>query len=98
MSNREGVICLDQPEDSDAVEEIRVLFLELWESGNVLTEEVMAKFKLAWAASKRQPTDPDMDIEKAVGRVEPRNIDVGSRTTSRERIFLQDCERRLRTA
>jgi hypothetical protein len=95
MSNREGVICLDQPEDSDAIEEIRVLFLELWESGNVLTEGVLAKFKLAWAASRRQPTDPDLDIEEAIGRVEPRNIDVGSRTTSRERIFLQDLRRQV---
>lgn len=95
VSNREAVLCLDQPEDSYAVEEIRALFLELWDSGNVLTEEVLEKFKLAWLASRRQRSDPDLDIEKAVGRVEPRNIDVGSRTTSRERIFLQDLRRQV---
>jgi hypothetical protein len=95
VSNREAVICLDQPEDSDAIEEIRALFLELWNSGSVLTEEVLAKFKAAWLASRRQHSDPDLDIEKAIGRVEPRNIDVGSRTTSRERIFLQDLRRQV---
>ena len=95
VSNREGVICLDQPEDSKTIEEIRGLFLELWESGSVLTEDVLKKFKLAWTASKRQQYDPDLDIERAVGRVEPRNIDVGSRTTSRERIFLQNLRRQV---
>ena len=95
VSNREAVICLDQPGDSDAIEEIRALFLELWDSGNVLTDEVLAKFKKAWLESKRQRTDPDSDIENAIGRVQPRNIDVGSRTKSRERIFLQDLRRQV---
>jgi hypothetical protein len=95
VSNREGVIWLEEPEDSEALEEIRSLFLDLWESGNVLTEDVLAKFKAVWVASTRQATDPDLDIEKAVGRAEPRNIDVRSRLASRERLFLQDLRRQV---
>jgi len=56
---------------------------------------VLLKFKVAWAAAKRPRPDPDLDIENAVGRVEPRNIDVASRKTSRERIFLQNLRRQV---
>jgi phosphatidylserine/phosphatidylglycerophosphate/cardiolipin synthase-like enzyme len=41
FANREAVICLDRPEDSDAIAEVRSLFLELWESARVLTDAVL---------------------------------------------------------
>ena len=34
-ANREAVICLDPTEDADAVEDLRALFHELWNSGQV---------------------------------------------------------------
>lgn len=88
-SNREGTICLDQPEDREIVEEIRALFLELWEAGQVLTREKLDAFASAYKATRRQGPDPDSEIEKAVGKAPAPNINVASREQSRERIFLE---------
>jgi phosphatidylserine/phosphatidylglycerophosphate/cardiolipin synthase-like enzyme len=95
VSNREAVICLDQPEDAEAVEEARGLFLELWESAQVLTTEKLGAFKQAFASIRRQGPDPDAVIENAVGRAEPININVDSHQKTRERIFLEELRRRV---
>lgn len=93
-SNREATICLDQDADAHAVEEIKALFLDLWDSAHVLTETALAAFK---DACKLIPKGPDIDsvIEDAVGRAEPANISVSSRTTSRERLFLEGLRRQV---
>ena len=88
-ANREAVICLDQPEDRDTIEEVRSLFLELWEAGQVLTREKLDRFTSVRNATRRQGPDPDREIEKAVGKAEPPNINVASHEKSRERIFLE---------
>jgi hypothetical protein len=88
-SNREATICLDQPEDRESIEEIRSLFLELWEAGQVLTREKLETFAIVRNATRRQGPDPDREIEKAVGKAEPPNINVASHEKSRERIFLE---------
>ncbi len=87
VSNREATILLDPIEDADRVEAAKALYAELWESGRVLTKEVLDTFRLARAALAKGP-DPDREIEKAIGRVEPANINVASKTTSRERLFV----------
>lgn len=89
LSNREAVICLDQAEDGDTIEEIRALFLELWEAGQVLTREKLDNFASAYKATRRKGPDPESEIEKAVGKAEPSNINVASHEKSRERIFLE---------
>lgn len=94
-SNREAVICLDQPEDADAVEELRSLFLELWDSGDVLTKEKLDIFAETWEKFRRQTRNPDKEIEDAIGRVEPRSIDVSSREITKERIFLEGLRRQV---
>lgn len=94
-SNREAVICLDQPEDFEAIEEIRVLFLELWELAKVLTPAVCETFARAWRANRPKEPDPDEAIEAAVGRVAPRNIAVGSAAKSKERLFLDGLQRQV---
>ena len=94
-SNREAVICLDQPEDSDAVDELRSLFLELWDSGNVLTKEKLDVFAGTWEKIRRQTRNPDREIEDAIGKVEPPSIDVASREVSKERIFLEGLRRQV---
>lgn len=71
-SNREAVICLDRPEDFQAVEEVRALFLELWEQARVLTPTIHEAFARAWHGSRPLSPDPDKMIEAAVGRAEPR--------------------------
>lgn len=95
MANREAVICLDQPGDLDTIEEVRSLFLELWESAPVLTPAKLTAFSAAWHASRPRGPDPDAVIEAAVGRTEPPNIHVASRSKSRERVFLDDLQRQV---
>lgn len=95
MSNREAVICLDQREDIEAVEEVRGLFLELWDSAQVLTTEKLNAFKHAYASIRRQGPDPDTIIEQVIGRAQPINIHVESQTKPRERIFLEELRRRV---
>lgn len=94
-SNREAVIVLDQPEDADAVEEVRVLFAGLWDAGHVLTDEKLKVFAEARRSSLRATPDPDREIEKAVGRAEPHNVNVASRKRSREQVFLETLRRRV---
>jgi len=88
-SNREAVICLDRPDDADAIEDIRALFAELWDAGQVLTKEKLESFAKAHAAARKRAGDPDQDIEDAVGKAEPPNINVKSREKSKERLFLE---------
>ena len=94
-SNREAVICLDQPEDEDAIEEIKGLFLELWDAGHVLTSEVLETFRKAHADVKRKMPDPDREIENAVGKAVPPNINVKSQEKLKERVFLEDLRRQV---
>ena len=89
ISNREAVICLDQPEDAETIDEARALFHELWEAGRVLTNEKLDMFARAKKTLTEEPFDLDVTIEKAIGRAEPPNINVESRRTSSERMFLE---------
>jgi hypothetical protein len=95
FSNREAIICLDETRDRDAVEEVRGVFLELWVSAQVLTPEKLNAFRQAYMSIERPPLNGDAVIENAVGRAEPVNIDVGSRTRTRERIFLEGLRREV---
>jgi hypothetical protein len=92
-ANREAVISLDRPEDLDAIEDVRSVFLDLWDSAQVLTDDVLRKFTRAWGAIKTP--DPDATIEDAIGRAEPRNIAVSSRAKSSTRLFLDDIRREV---
>ena len=92
-SNREAVVCLDRAEDTDAIEEVKQLFRDLWDSAAVLTDEKLAAFKQSWTAVRRRYGDPDAEIEAAVGKNQPANISVDSRIQSRDRIFLEELRR-----
>ncbi|TPK85681.1 hypothetical protein FJ936_09080 [Mesorhizobium sp. B2-4-13] len=93
--NREAVICLDREEDADAIEEVRALFVELWEAGQVLTQpKLMAFASTVGDLLKRSPND-EQEIEGAVGRVEPPNINVTSLTKPKERVFLETLRREV---
>ncbi|MBO9707970.1 MAG: hypothetical protein J7521_07150 [Caulobacter sp.] len=94
-SNREAAICLDQAEDFQAIEEVRALFLELWEQAKVLTPTINETFAQAWRAGQPKGPSPDELIEKAVGLAEPRSITVGSEAKSKERLFLDGLQRQI---
>lgn len=93
MSNREATIWLDRDEDADAIDELRALFLELWESARVLTPEKLKSFRLAIDTLRHTGPDPDAMIEAAVGTVEPVTINVASTKRTPERIFLDELQR-----
>ena len=95
VSNREATLCLDEPDDLETVEELRALFLELWDSAQILTSEKLDAFTSAHRSSRPQGPDPDALIEKAVGRAEPANINVASTTMTRERIFLEQLRQQV---
>lgn len=95
ISNREAVIRLDRETDEDSVEEVRALFVELWDAGQVLTAEKLNAFDASHAAASKEAHDSDSAIEKAVGRTEPPNIRVGSKDKSRERLFLDRLQREV---
>lgn len=94
-SNREAVICLDRPEDTDAIEEIRVLFFELWGAGQVLTKETLDIFAEKHNTLLQQARNPNSEIERAVGKAEPPNISVTSHKKSKKRICLEQLQRRV---
>lgn len=95
ISNREATLCLDQTNDLEAVEDLRALFLELWESARVLTDDKLEAFTRAHKEARPKGPDPDDIIEKAVGRAEPRNINVESHKASPERIFLEQLRQQV---
>ena len=94
-SNREAVIRLDRAEDAEAVEEVRALFAELWDAGRVLTTAKLDAFGASHAGVIKQRLEAESVIEKAVGRVEPPNVRVGSEQKSKERMFLDRLQREV---
>ena len=95
MSNREATIWLDRDEDTDAIDELRMLFVELWESARVLTAEKLKDFRQAIHSLPRMGPDPETLIENAIGIAEPVNINVASTKKTPERIFLDDLQRQV---
>ncbi|ANL49433.1 phospholipase D-like domain-containing protein (plasmid) [Rhizobium phaseoli] len=94
-ANREAVICLDREEDADSIEDIRTLFVELWEAGQVLTQQKLTAFVNASNAIRKRIPNADREIEEAVGKAEPPNINVASNTKPKERVFLQTLQREI---
>jgi hypothetical protein len=94
MANREGVVCFDDDEDQETVEEVRSLFAELWSDASALTPEILQTFSAIIRTTKRGP-NPDAEIEAKLGRSTPKNINIASRQTNRERLFLESLRRRV---
>jgi hypothetical protein len=95
ISNREATIWLDPEEDSDRIDEVQALFADIWESAQVLTTEKLKIFVAAHALIPRSRPDPDALVEDAVGKAEPVNINVASKTKTPERIFLEELRRQV---
>jgi hypothetical protein len=94
MANREAVVCFDRDEDQETIEEVRSLFAELWSDASVLTPDKLETFARIIRTTKPGPS-PDEEIETALGRSAPKNINVASRKTSRERLFLETLRRQV---
>ncbi|MCY4241058.1 MAG: phospholipase D family protein, partial [Rhodobacter sp.] len=94
-SNREAVILLDQDDDADTVDDVRGLFVELWEAGHVLTPEKLDDFERVHRELKSQTPDSEKGIEAALGQAQPYNINVASQESSKERVFLESLRREV---
>ena len=94
IANREAMVHLDSEEDAEALDEVRALFTELWQSAHVLTPEALKRFADIEAELSTYD-DLDRRVEEAVGKAEPEGIDVGSRSSSKEQLFLQDLRQRV---
>ena len=96
-ANREAVIKLDRDADTKtAFDETRALFHELWESGRVLTSQVLDDFERTYKTLPRRTFDPEEKIEKAIGSIaEPYNINVQSQKKSSKRDFLENLRRQV---
>jgi len=88
-ANREAVITLDREEDADALDEVRALFVELWDAGQVLTREKLDTFERTYNDLRRKSPNAEKEIEAALGQAQPRNINVASHEKSSERVFLE---------
>lgn len=88
-ANREAVIRLERDDDADAVDDIRALFVEIWDAGQVLTREKLDAFEKTYNELKRRTPDSEKEIEAALGQAQPRNINVKSHEKSSERVFLE---------
>lgn len=94
FANREASIRLDQDNDREVVEEMMALFVELWEAGKVLTPQIPSDFTAAHKRLQQGP-NPEAEIEKAVGKAVPPNIQVDSHKASKEQIFLEGLRRQI---
>ena len=96
-ANREAVIKLDRDADTKtAFGEARALFDELWESGRVLTSQVLDDFERTYKTLPRRTFDPEEKIEKAIGSIaEPYNINDRSQKKSTKRDFLEALQRQV---
>lgn len=88
-ANREAVITLDREEDADALDEVRALFVELWDAGQVLTREKLDTFEKTYNDLRRKSPNAEKEIEAALGQAQPHNINVASHEKSSERVFLE---------
>jgi PLD-like domain len=94
QSNREATIVFGDSEDSEAFQELRAVFADLWEYAAVLTDDVLKRF--AQAREKYKPsTEVDDLIGNAIGKVEPPNINVASRRRTADRIYLESLRRQV---
>lgn len=93
--NREAVVVFDRDEDADTIEEVRALFLSLWDEARVLTDEARKVFRQSWLSAPRRVDDADRMIEDALGRATPANIDVQSKKKSSQRLFLEGLRRQV---
>ncbi|MFP3739996.1 phospholipase D-like domain-containing protein, partial [Burkholderia sp. SIMBA_019] len=71
-SNREAVLVLDQPGDEDRILDIELFFAQVWDSAEVLTNEVFNQFKGAWEKASRLG-NPDVPFQ-ALRDVEPPTV------------------------
>lgn len=82
VQNREATIHLRAATDRERIDDVRTLFEDLWEAAEPLTAEVLKTFRIVMQ-SITAPAENDKKITDALGKAEPRNVNVGSKKKTR---------------
>lgn len=95
ISNREASVVLKENRD-ECFADLPAIFDELWNSADVLTQEILSNYTNAYKSPKSPKTEPEFQeyIEELVPESSPKTIKVGSERVSRERAFLQRFRRK----
>jgi len=91
VSNREATLLV---EDSENLDEVRRLFLELWESAQTLTPDKLKAFAKIHVSPAFQDGNPRY-ADAVGGKVEPPNIKVDSGRPTAARIFAEQLRRQV---
>ena len=101
--NREAVVQLDTGDDTQAVDEARSLFAELWESGQVLTRAKLAAFEKthnefrpirSTTPALAQTIEAEFDkVDSEIEKVRPSSFKYKRRI--RERMFLESLRQEI---
>lgn len=93
ISNREAVILLDQPGDEERVQDIEDFFAQIWDSAEVLTQQIYQQFKTAWNQSSRVANrdEPFSKLKPVV----PATIAVGSDRKSSQQNYLSELQKAI---
>ncbi len=92
-SNREAVLVLDQLGDEDRILDIELFFAQVWDSAEVLTNEVWNQFKAAWDKATRLG-NPDAPFQ-VLRDVEPPTVLFGSGHKSAQQHYLSDLQKSI---
>lgn len=92
--NREAMVRLNSVADLERIEDLKALFADLWEAAEALSENTLITFRLAVAFLPKAPS-PEEQIEKAIGRVEPRSVSVESLKKTKRRLFEMELRREV---
>lgn len=90
-SNREATLLV---EDSDDLDEVRRLFIELWENARALTPDKLNAFAKVYIRPAFSDGNPRF-AEAVGGKVEPPNINVDNRKPNAARMFVEQLRRQV---
>lgn len=93
INNREAVILLDQPGDEERVQDVEEFFTQVWDSAEVLTQQIYQQFKAAWNQSSRiaNRDEPFNKLEAVV----PATVTVGSAHKTSQQLYLGELQKTI---
>jgi hypothetical protein len=93
INNREAVILLDQQGDEERVQDVEEFFAQVWDSAEVLTQQVYQQFNAAWNQSSRI-ANRDETFNK-LEAVDPATVTVGSAHKTSQQLYLGEPQKTI---
>jgi len=95
ISNREAAILLNEADHLEEVNDIRALFMELWDHADVLTDSILSVYQAGYNRIFFKQKELNQEIRDNVGITEPNTVLHGSEKRSREKLFIQKLRRQV---